>query len=404
MPNEVRRVPLGSVADIEMGQAPPSSSVTDERDGLPFLQGNAEFGVEFPHNRLFCRQPLKVAERGDVLVSVRAPVGAVNVADQTYCIGRGLAAIRFRTGAPLLRRHLIAYWARDLMRVAQGTTFEAVSKADVESLAIAWPEPGEQGPIAEVLQTVASLVNSTRLTLAKLRSLAVGVARDLLRTYVDEDWAPLGDHRDVMAIGDVAIHVGSGVTPKGGSEVYQKEGVLFIRSQNVTFGGLSLSDVAYIDAATHQTMKRSAIFPGDVLINITGASIGRCCSVPEDLGPANVNQHVCAIRVGNGRQSDAEYLAAVLASPIGQRQVERLNAGGSREGLNYQQVRSIRVPWPDAAERERVAQSLDLLNERIQLEASELRKLLRLQAGLTHDLLTGRVLAKGIVALAEAAI
>jgi type I restriction enzyme S subunit len=403
MPNEVKRVRLGTVAGIEMGQAPPSLAVTDVRDGLPFLQGNAEFGVEFPRNRLYCRQPIKVAERGDVLVSVRAPVGAVNIADQTYCIGRGLAAIRFRSGAPLLRRHLIAYWAKDLTRVAQGTTFEAVSKADLENLEIGWPDLGEQGPIAGVLQAVASLVDCTRISLAKLRSLAFGVAADRFRAYVDQDWTPLDDHRDVSAIGDIAAYVGSGVTPKGGSEVYQKEGVLFIRSQNVTFGGLSLSDVAYIDKATHQAMKRSAILPGDVLINITGASIGRCCSVPEDLGPANVNQHVCAIRVGNDRQTDAEYVAAALASPIGQRQVERLNAGGSREGLNYRQVRSIRVPWPDAAEREQVAQSLGLLNERIRLEATELVKLLRLQAGLTHDLLTGRAPMRDIASLAEAA-
>jgi type I restriction enzyme, S subunit len=393
MPNEVERVLLSSVADVEMGQAPPSSSVTEDREGLPFLQGNAEFGVEFPHNRLFCREPLKVAEPGDVLVSIRAPVGAVNIADQTYCIGRGLAAIRFRTGAPLLRRHLIAYWARGLSRVAQGTTFEAVSKADLETLEIGWPDPDDQGPIAEVLEAVATLVDRTRATHQKLKSLAVGVAADLFREYVDEDWAPLSDHPDVRAIGEFAAHVGSGVTPRGGSEVYQKEGILFIRSQNVTFDGLMLSDVAYIDEATHRAMKRSAIFPGDVLINITGASIGRCCSVPEDLGPANVNQHVCAIRVNNPEQVDAEYLAAVLASPIGQRQVERLNAGGSREGLNYQQVRSIRVPWPDPAERRRAAHSLDVLNRRIQVEANELQKLMRVEAGLAHDLLTGRVRA-----------
>src|SRR5262245_54887965 len=100
MGGDVNQVALGVVADFEMGQSPSSSSVNDDGRGVPFLQGNAEFGRENPSSRLFCTSPAKLCKSGDVLISVRAPVGALNLADRTYCIGRGLAAVRFNRLLP----------------------------------------------------------------------------------------------------------------------------------------------------------------------------------------------------------------------------------------------------------------------------------------------------------------
>jgi type I restriction enzyme S subunit len=130
----------------------------------------------------------------------------------------------------------------------------------------------------------------------------------------------------IATIDQLAIRVGSGVTPTGGSEVYVDSGVIFIRSQNVTNSGLFLGDVAFIDDKTHQRMSSSALHPFDVLLNITGASIGRCCFVPADLGPANVNQHVCAIRLAEPNLGDACFLSATLASHIGSTLAETVRA------------------------------------------------------------------------------
>lgn len=189
-------------------------------------------------------------------------------------------------------------------------------------------------------------------------------------------------------IGELASYVGSGVTPLGGSAAYRAEGIPFIRSQNVHFDGLELSDVAYIDAATHASMSRSEVFGHDVLLNITGASIGRCCVVPASAVPANVNQHVCAIRLDPASSSDARYLYAVLASPIGQMQIDRLNAGGNREGLNYQQIRAFVVPWPSARIRHMIAEVLDAVDETIRKTEEVIAKLQQMKQGLLHDLLT----------------
>ena len=99
-------------------------------------------------------------------------------------------------------------------------------------------------------------------------------------------------------IGELETFIGSGITPKGGKRVYVSEGIPFIRSQNVHPDGLRLLNVAYVTLSMHEEMKRTHTFPNDVLLNITGASIGRSAYIPEELPKANVNQHVCIIRTG----------------------------------------------------------------------------------------------------------
>jgi len=401
---------LGNIATLEMGQSPPSSVVVEGDGGVPFLQGCAEFGPQYPRPHYSCLKPPKVCRKGDVLISVRAPVGIINKADREYCIGRGLAAVRLSDEFPEgYAWHLLSYWAPGLRRVAQGTTFEAINRDDLANLKVVNIAPEDRSVLVAILDAADQAIAKTETLIAKLKAIKQGLLHDLLTRGLDENGelrdpekhpeqfkaTPLGRIPiawDVLTINDLAVHVGSGITPTGGSNVYKSEGVLFIRSQNVTFEGLLLDDVAYIDERTHQMMIRSEIFAHDVLLNITGASIGRCCPVPEGLGPANVNQHVCAIRTAKPCREDAVFLAAVLASFIGQHQIDRLNAGSNRQGLNYQQLRSFLVPWPrQDAERAAISTKIELAEMRLRAEEAYLSKLKAIKKGLMEDLLTGRV-------------
>ena len=125
---------LGDVADIIMGQSPPSSTVNEEKIGLPFIQGNAEFGPRSPRPVKFCTEPKKLAAPGDILLSVRAPVGAMNLTDEQLCIGRGLSAITAIGVDPGFLWYALARRLSSLARVAQGSTFAAVNKADLHEL------------------------------------------------------------------------------------------------------------------------------------------------------------------------------------------------------------------------------------------------------------------------------
>ena len=165
---------------------------------------------------------------------------------------------------------------------------------------------------------------------------------------------------EVVRLGDDVTHVGSGVTPRGGKSAYTESGITFLRSQNVHFDGLRIEDVAYVPPAIDDAMRRSRVQPGDVLLNITGASIGRCTVVPPDLGPANVNQHVCIIRTTEGFNS--RFVWKWLSTPRSQREIDEIQTGQSRQGLNYQQVRQLTIARPSRAEQDFIVEILNGLD------------------------------------------
>ncbi len=161
-----------------------------------------------------------------------------------------------------------------------------------------------------------------------------------------------------------AIKIGSGITPRGGEKVYLMKGIPLIRSQNVLVNKLEMNDVAYISEEQHAKMKSSKVLFEDVLLNITGASIGRCCVVPNKIKEANVNQHVCIIRL-NG-QLDSKYLANFINSYLGQKQIWSFQSGGSREGLNYNQIGNFKLPVPPLPEQKAIASLLSVWDEAIE--------------------------------------
>ena len=162
---------------------------------------------------------------------------------------------------------------------------------------------------------------------------------------IPQDW-------DVVQLGQVTDKVGSGITPTGGSRVYKDSGRPFIRSQNVGWGNLDLSDVAFIDDATHATFEATQIRGSDVFLNITGASIGRSAMADSRIEGGNVNQHVCIIRADQGKLAP-DFLCSFLISSHGQRQIDSFQAGGNRQGLNFGQVRSIRIAIPETTDEQR---------------------------------------------------
>ncbi len=165
-------------------------------------------------------------------------------------------------------------------------------------------------------------------------------------------------------IGEFTLKVGSGSTPRGGSKVYSTSGIPFIRSQNVISNRLLLNEVTYINAKIHNGMKGSTVQSNDLLLNITGASIGRSCVVPEDFHEGNVNQHVCIIRVNNSQST--HFTQAFLSSYQGQKIILRAQVGGGREGLNFQGIKSIKFFCPKKPEQQKIASFLSAVDTKIE--------------------------------------
>ena len=207
----------------------------------------------------------------------------------------------------------------------------------------------------------------------------------------------LGDvpeHWEVRRLGHLATKFGSGITPRGGAMVYQESGVPFLRSQNIHFDGLRMQDVARIAPKLHLELSRSHVEPGDVLLNITGASIGRVCSVPYAFVEGNVNQHVCIIRPIRSSLLP-NLLAAYLSTPMIQREIQSEQSGASREGLTLQSIRNFKIVLPPLPEQRVIVEYLDRATANIDDAIARARRQIELlqeyRIRLIADVVTGKL-------------
>ena len=184
----------------------------------------------------------------------------------------------------------------------------------------------------------------------------------------------------MCTIGELTTKVGSGVTPRGGEAVYKTEGHPFVRSQNVGLGNLLLDDIAFINEETHLRQKNTELQFNDVLLNITGASIGRSALVDKQIVGGNVNQHVCIIRTKENLVPS--FICSFLLSNYGQRQIDSFQAGGNRQGLNFEQIKSIKITIPSKDEQIKIAKLLRAIDERIATQNKIIDKLQSLIKGL----------------------
>lgn len=172
-------------------------------------------------------------------------------------------------------------------------------------------------------------------------------------------------------LGKATTKIGSGKTPLGGNSVYSMSGIPFLRSQNIQNGKLNLNELVYIDKITDEKMKNSRTYFGDILLNITGASIGRCTVNTLKDSHANLNQHVCIIRLKE--IYDYYFIGYYLISQKGQKKIFMSQSGGSREGLNFKEIGRIKFMLPtDINEQQKIGEFFSKLDRQIELEEQKL--------------------------------
>ena len=219
------------------------------------------------------------------------------------------------------------------------------------------PDEAEQRKIAECLSSIDALIAAETDKLAALREQKKGLMHQLFPAKSETtpslrfpEFLDAGEWKR-ETLGPKTLKVGSGVTPKGGQTAYKSSGRPFMRSQNVGWGELLLDDIAFIDEATHAGFPATEIQIDDVLLNITGASIGRSAVADNSIAGGNVNQHVCILRVDKAELIPG-YLSQFLLGEQGQSQIDSFQAGGNRQGLNFEQIRSFQIPLPPMLEEQ----------------------------------------------------
>lgn len=412
MLNDWSLTTLGEVAHVEMGQSPPSAFVSEREVGLAFLQGNAEFSDLHPQPKLWCRKPAKTAIAGDALISVRAPVGALNRADQDYCIGRGLAAIRFGTVDPNFGYHALGLYANALRRVAQGTTFEAVGGTELRQLEFPDAPAPEQRRIAAILDTIDEAIRRTEQVIGKLHQMKQGLLHDLLTRGIDENGelrdpehhpeqfkdSPLGQIPDGWQVAPFEQYSWEGrpflkTGPFGSSlkgEHWTDAGVPVITIGALGEGEFVESELLFVSARKAAELSAYAVVPGDIVFSRV-ADVGRSVVVKEAQTSWIMSSNLMWISLDPGAVQPEFVWMSLSGNAVVRQQVRRsVNAGG-REVANGSVLRSLQLAWPDLPEQQRIVDAGGALQQREIKEGIQLGKLRALKHGLMDDLLTGRV-------------
>ena len=403
VPDGWRRVRLDEVADVVMGQSPPGDTVFDWDggnefvDGLPFTQGNAEFGSQSPKPVKWCVRPAKVAEAGDLLISVRAPVGETNRAFHLLAIGRGLAAIRFRRVDPAFGWHAVNSAKHTLERLAQGSTFDAIGGKELNSLSLLIPPADEQRAIAAVLDSIDEAIERTEEVIAATERLRDALLHDLLTRGLPgrhTEWKQvrgLGTIPacwDVVRLGDVAI-VQTGRAVNRSKDAGPLE-VPYLSVANVKDGYLDLEHVKTMQVSP-DALTRYGLRSDDVLFTEGGDAdkLGRGTVWRGELAPCLHQNHVFAVRPRD-QALLSEFLSACAESHRG----KRYFLGAARQttnlaSMNSSQLKNMPLPLPTREEQEALAMALACAADFLGKSRREIAHLNELKAGAAETLLAG---------------
>jgi type I restriction enzyme S subunit len=295
---------------------------------------------------------------------------------------------------------------KQILTHQSGGAQAGINDGDVKNLYLPIPTLTEQINIAQYLDYQTTIIDQIIQQKEKLIELLKEKRQSVINEAVTKGLNHNAKMKDsgiewlgvipqtwsLVQIRHINTKVGSGVTPKGGADVYADEGVIFIRSQNVHFDGLRLDDVVRIDYDTHNKMNGSKVLYKDILLNITGASIGRCCVVDIN-DEMNVNQHDCIIRPT--QRIFPEYLNLVLQSNIGQVQIKLGTTGGNREGLTFEAIKEFTIPLPELAEQyeilNKAQSSIKQYYELINLNRIQIDKLKEYRQSIISEAVTGKI-------------
>lgn len=364
---------LKFLATVTMGQSPDSDSVSDRPLGVPFLQGNAEFGIQFPKATHFCTAPKKTSNHGAILISVRAPVGALNWSEQSYCIGRGLCSVLASdsTSSKFL------WWALHnakgyLTSISTGSTFEAISGEQVSNLPILIPDHlNYQQKIAQFLDyetaKIDALIDEQKRLIELLKEKRQAVISHAVTKGLNPD-VPVKDS-GVEWLGDVPEHwsvvyskyqfdfVTSG--SRGWAEYYSDEGSLFFRIANLTRDTIEpkLDSVQKVIPPKGSEGERSRIKSNDILFSIT-ADLGSVCVADKSVAEGYVSQHVALARP-SARVNSARWLAYALISDPSKAQILGSGYGGTKVQLSLNDVKEVVLAEPSKVEQVEIADYLD---------------------------------------------
>lgn len=334
-------VKLGDVCEINMGQSPTSDTYNEKKDGIPFYQGNADFGQIHPVTIHYCNKPTKVANKFDVLLSVRAPIGAINIATERCCIGRGLCAITQNESISYYKYiyYVLKKKNSELKAKGTGSTFKAINKASLINLKIPLPPLNIQKQIADTLDKAQEIIDEHKKQLEELENLIKAIFYDMFGDPVTNErgWK-------IQKLDSLCTKITDG--KHGDCENDENSGYYFVSAKDIVDGEIKYDNSRQITVDDFlETNKRTQLMVGDIAVVNTGATIGKTALVKmnEKVNFTTFQKSVAIIQVDKSILNNV-YLQQYII--IDRENIYRSASGSAQKNWLLSQMRNYKIIVP----------------------------------------------------------
>ena len=389
---------LEKFSNIIMGMSPPSESYNKNQEGLPFYQGVTDFGENYPNTTIWCSDPKKIAEKDQILFSVRAPVGETNITKEQSCLGRGVCSINPLENELMYCYFLISYFKKQFVVYAQGTTYDAINRNEIVGTRLPFTSnKKEQQKIATILSNVDSLIESTRQVIKNSKSLKTGLMQKLLtrgishtkfkkvrlfprynEETISEDWNV--DRLDNL----IRIMDYRGRTP-----LFSESGITHLRSNNIRDGQINFKDITFVSEKTYEEYMTRGIPQEDDVLFTTEGPLGEVALVPKNF-KFSLAQRIIVLRPKS--KIIPKFLKYLLLDRKVRTRYEGLATGTTLGGIASKWFTKLFLPYPkDISEQQQIASILSNIDAQIDSQTQYKEKLERLKKSLMQKLLTGEV-------------
>jgi type I restriction enzyme S subunit len=360
--SEWKEFKFGEIATVNMGQSPKSDTYNNEKIGLPFFQGNRTFGRLLPTVDTYCSSPIKIAEKNDILFSVRAPVGDINYSPEKVCIGRGLCSIRMKFGNQNFLFYLLSFVKQEIINKESGTVFGSVNKTILENLIVKVPDLPTQTAIAEILTSLDDKIELNNKINQELENLAQTLFK---RWFVDfefpnengEPYKSSGGEMVDSELGEIpkgweVTSLGSllkliidyrGKTPLKLGMNWCEVGIKAISAKNVKSRSLTNLDNVHIGSqALYNIWMKDELMFGDVLLT-SEAPLGETAILLQQ-HKFILSQRLFALRANE--KISPYFLFEYLSSDTGGNELKRRQSGSTVVGIKQKELLQITLISP----------------------------------------------------------
>ena len=327
---------LKDLVDIQMGQSPDSKFYNNDKIGLPFYQGKADFGRINPIPKIWCSKSKKEAKPNDILISVRAPVGDLNINNEQSCIGRGLAAITCKSDVDMMYLYYhLKYLKPQLKHISTGSTFESINRSQLENLIIDYKPYFEQIKISNILQVVQRQIE-VREKLLRLYDL-------LIKSRFVEIFKNNKAH---IAIGELfqVIDGDRGKNYPKATDFFDEGYCLFLNAKNVTKNGFCFDTVQFITQQKDEQLNKGRVLPEDIILTTRG-TVGNVayCDIKSSHKHMRINSGMVILR-SKDIIYDVDFITYVLSNQIN---YGKEISGSAQPQLPISKLKDIIIPFPE---------------------------------------------------------